>query len=107
MQNVIASTMFMWRAIMVLYESRFRIMIKHANPIIINITDSFGIMPNVIFPWGRAEMRSAILNNLSYILCAKFNAVGHPNTAQIVPIITHGIRINENSGKNIIFPIIP
>ena len=83
------------------------ISIKHAKPVVISITAVFGILPIVISEYGICDNLSAIVYAWLYIMCAISKGACMPTNAHIVPIITSGIMIKENIGKNIILPIMP
>lgn len=83
------------------------IRIKQAKPVVISITAVFGMLPIVISEYGICDNLSAIVYAWLYIVCAISNGVCMPTNAHIVPIITSGIMIKENIGRNIILPIMP
>ena len=87
--------------------SSFFINIMQPKPIIIKIMAMFGMLPVSTFAYGRFVICVAILKIKSYVLCANSNGLLNPTNAVIVPIITIGIMIKENSGKNTRFPINP
>ena len=83
------------------------IRIKQAKPVVISITAVFGMLPIVISEYGICDNLSAIAYARSYIVCANVSGVCMPINAHIVPIITSGIMIKENIGRNKILPIVP